>query len=136
MVRLLEFELGHLTFDATGIGPVTTRWEPLTDNIAQQALVEPFMLGRINQLEFGNGGPNEVDGLDETEAIRVKIGADGGLVHDRTNHKMGKQGSIQLLNDPNWVQGTQRTRQQTLVNLEFIKGNFDFPAFVEQHNQV
>src|SRR5579863_7661730 len=109
MVRSLEFEVGHFAFDNAGINPVTTRREGMTGNIPEKTLIKTFMLSGMHHLEFSNGRANEVDGLDETETIRVNVGAECGFVHDGANDKMGQQSRIQFLNDPHRVQRTQGT---------------------------
>src|SRR5215470_12579629 len=94
------------------------------------------MVSRVNQLEFRDGGANEAQGLDKTEAVRVKVSAESSLVHDTADDKMSQESGIQLLNDADGLEGAQRAGQQTLVNLQLIQGDFDLPAFVIQHYQV
>ncbi len=88
MFRAFEFEVGHFAFDHTRMSAMRARRKPLTDNMAQQGLPEPVMLGGIDQLEFRDGGANEPQGLDKTEPVGVKVADQPCLVHDETNDKM------------------------------------------------
>ncbi len=50
--------------------------------------------------------------------------------------KCSDEQGVQLLKDADGVEGTQRTGQQALMNFDLIQRDFDFPAFMVQHNQV
>ncbi len=68
----------------------------MTNNIAQEATPQAVMEAGINQLEVGNGGANEAQRLDETEAHRVEVVSQTSLVHDKAHDEMGQEQGVQL----------------------------------------
>jgi len=63
-----EEELGHLALDDLGIGAQAPLREAAGGGVAQEALVEPVMLGGGGEVEIGEGDVDEVDSVDEAQA--------------------------------------------------------------------
>ena len=136
MFRPFEFEIRHFALDNARVSAWTACWQGLTDNVRQEALPEALMVGRIHQLKFRDGRANEVQRLDKTEAVGIKVISQSSLMHDKADNKMGQAQGIQLLDDADGLERTQGTRQEALVDFDFIQGDFDFPTFMIQHNQL
>ena len=68
--------------------------------------------------------------MDKADAVRVKVAVQGGLMHQVADGVMGNQQSIEFLQHADRFQAAQGTSGQTLMGVDFIDDEFDFPAFV------
>jgi hypothetical protein len=136
MLRAFEVEIGHFALNNAGVGPTSAGWQRLACAIAQQALPKPVRVGGMDQLAFRDSGANEAQGLDKTEPVGVQVVGQTGLVHEAAHDTMREQQGLQRLDDPDGLERAQGAGQQRLVDLNFIQGDFDFPAFRVQHTQL
>lgn len=67
-------------------------------DITQEARPEPGMVSGVHHLKLRDGIANQAQGVDEAQAVWVKVMSQSRSVHNRADDEMGDEQGIQLLN--------------------------------------
>ena len=136
MLWSFQAKVGHLAFDHPWVGAWTSLRDTTIHDILQKTGVKMVKLVKRNHLEFGNSVSDHVQGMHETEAIGVESCIKCRFMHQGTDSIMSDEQAIQLLDDTNGFEASQRTTGKTLVGVHFIDHHFDFPSLVVGPGQV
>ncbi len=134
MFRTLFQPLAHFAFDHARVDAIATRRQHFFGNFRQQILVPALTPGGAARA-FGQATAQDLQRSGERQAARRQILAGRRRAHQDTHDVMSQEQAVDLLNHAGWGL-TPQHGTLALVGLEFVEGQFFFPAFVVQHDQA
>ena len=97
MLRRFSRELETLPLNDPGVSSIASRWKLEIKHPVSEPVPQMLMVAFMNQLKQGYGIQNKMNGINETETVRVKLCLVSSPQHDEANQEIGNQKGIKFL---------------------------------------